>query len=145
MGTVPFDRMASSPSPPIVAAIAALSEAAVSGALRARGWTATGLLTDDVVRRRYGNVPAEAFPFLDSHADACHYALWIDDWAQADEPPVVWVSPADGTPETIQVVAKDVSTFLELVGAAGLWRDADEARVSDARAAAAARRKNHCR
>lgn len=81
---------------------------------------------DPFTLERYGNVPPEAFPFLDSRADGCHYALWIDDPSIDAPPPVVWVSPMDGPPETVRLVAADVERFEALVRS-GLWRDGDDA------------------
>jgi hypothetical protein len=100
------------------------------------GWWTGPLLTHATlpVDERYMNVPPEAFPFLDSGRDGCHYALWIDDPRLDLTPPVVWVSPADGHPGTIRLEAANSAEFVERVTRAGLWPeyegDADTARLS---------------
>jgi hypothetical protein len=112
---------------------------------RAEGWRPTGLLVDALIEPRYGNVPPEAFPFLDAGVDGCHYALWIDDATSTREPPIVWVCPMDGTPDTVHLVARDARAFVDLVEVAGLWRDGDEAIVSAARELAWTARREHVR
>lgn len=79
------------------------------------------LPSSDSIEPRYGNVPTEAFPFMNAGVDGCHYALWIDDEASETPPSVVWICPMDGTPETVQPVATTVQEFQSLILGHGLW------------------------
>ncbi len=108
---------------------------------RADAMRPSGIVTDEIVEARYGCVPVEAFPFLDTGADGCHYALWIDDAAQDWAPCVVFVCPMDPTPERIRLVAANATDAITLFQRAGYWFQDDEqavraleARAVDARA-----------
>src|SRR5262249_33814695 len=70
----------------------------------------------------------------------CHYALFVDDFAMQVEPAVVWVSPADPHPETIDLVAGDVREFIELVRSLGIWPEPLDARAQAAKQRAVAQR-----
>ncbi len=84
-----------------------------------------GVLADALVEARYGCVPVEAFPFLDTRADGCHYALWIDDAAQSFPPCVVFISPMDPTPERVQLVAATAAEAVTLLRRAGYFLEED--------------------
>jgi hypothetical protein len=108
---------------------------AASARFKREPWIPVGLLSDRPhelgVPPRHLHLPPEAFPILQSGREGIHYALWLDDPRMGGVPQVVLVSPRKGLPETIRLVAETPVAFLEVVEAAGLWRDSRKDLAAD--------------
>jgi hypothetical protein len=115
--------------------------AAAMPRLRLQNERIGGAALGRLLERRYENIPPEAFPILETGCDGCAYALFIDDFAQTWVPPVVLTSPMDRS--TLQQIAPDARSFIELVERMGVWPEHIDDPVWDLaqRAAIAAREK----